>query len=114
MYAAQHRALNAVRMLKDRGADVNILDSSGFCALHAALYSKDQAVIEELIPTVLPTQSVLPVIAMFKPKISGALKKFIYRVVYTGWCLETICVIKTNIYIRGLQKESILIRHITL
>ena len=92
MFAAQYRALNAVRMLKERGADVNMLDSDGFCALHLALRTRDEAVIDELIPTVLPTTSVLPWIAMWKPKISAPLKEFIHRTVNTGWCLETFCV----------------------
>ena len=92
MSAAHHRALNAIRMLKDRGADVNMLTPDGFCALHLALATKDQAVINEVIPTVLPTQSVLRGIAIWRPKISDPLKKFIHRVVNTGWCLETFCV----------------------
>ena len=92
MLAAQYRALNAVRMLKDRGADVNMLDSDGYCALHLALNTRDEAVIEEVIPTVLPTESVLVDVAMWKPKISDPLKKFIHRAVNTGWCLETFCV----------------------
>ena len=100
MEAASRRATNVVKLLKQHGADVNKLDDDGRCALTRALKTKDQCMIEELLPTVIPAgldiQKIWHDIARFQPKMSNPFKKFIQQAVNSGWCLKTCRIFTKN------------------
>ena len=94
MEAAQSRATDVVRLLKQHGADVNKLDPDGDCALTFALVKNNQVNIEAVLPTVIPAglniQRIWHHIAKYKPTMSNPMKKFIEQAVNSGgvWRLE--------------------------
>ena len=111
MSAAFWRALNIVRMLRNRGADVNLVDSEGYSAFCYALETQDPDIYEELIPTTIPTggglQRIWEHIAQFKPKMSNPFKKFIHLAVSTGLCLEVIFIyVKKSKYLYYGYQEN--------
>ena len=81
MIAAKYRSFNMVKLLKNWSADVNILDSYQFCAMTDALETKDEAMIEEVMPDVIPSgvglQEIYKRIARFGVKMTQSMKAFI-------------------------------------
>ena len=88
MIAAHSRATNVVQILKKHGANVNLLDSHGNCAMTDSLQTQDPSLIDELIPSIIPTGPGLwriwRDIALYKTKMSKPLMKFIKEAVNLG------------------------------
>ena len=93
MVAAEFRATDVVKLLKQHRADVNKLNSKNRCAMTFALAAKDQDLTEELLPTVIPAglgiQTIWSSVAEYKPMMSNPIENFIQQAIDSGWCLET-------------------------
>ena len=83
MIAANNRSFNVMKLLKNWSADVNILDSNQRCAMTNALETKDEAMIEEVMPDVIPSgvglQEIYKRIARFEVKMTQSMKAFIQK-----------------------------------
>ena len=83
MIAAKHRSFNVMKLLKNWSADVNILDSDQRCAMWSALETKDEAMIEEVMPDVIPSgvglQEIYKRIARYEVKMTQSMKAFIQK-----------------------------------
>ena len=77
-----------VKILKDHGADVNKVDALGNYAVIFALEWQDQSLIEDLLPTDIPTGPriwrIYHEFSRFKTKISDPIKRFISQAVKSG------------------------------
>ena len=83
MIAAENRSFNVMKLLKNWSADVNILDSDQRCAMTYALETKDEAMIEEVMPDVIPSgvglQAIYKRIARYEVKMTQSMKTFIQK-----------------------------------
>ena len=89
MFAAMFRAHNTVKVLKEWNKNVvNKQDTRHFIAMTEALFTRDQSLIEELIPSIVPTwqglRNIYKAISQFQIRITGPLKNFIKKTITTG------------------------------
>ena len=89
MFAAMFRAHNIVKVLKEWNKNVvNKQDTRHFIAMTEALPTRDQSLIEELIPNIVPTwqglREIYKAISQFQIRITGPLKNFIKKTITTG------------------------------
>ena len=89
MFAAMFRAHNAVKVLKEWNKNVvNKQDTRHFIAMTEALFTRDQSLIEELIPSIVPTwqglREIYKAISLFQIRMTGPLKNFIKKTITTG------------------------------
>ena len=110
MIAAQFRSFNVVKLLKNWSADVNILDSDQRCALTNALETKDEAMIEEVMPDVIPSgvglKEIYKRIARYEVKMTQSMKAFIQKSLKGRRFLETLLVLnRISVLIGGKETE---------
>ena len=110
MMAAQTRSFNVVKLLKNWSADVNILNSNQWCAMTYALETKDEAMIEEVMPDVIPSgvglQEIYKRIARFEVKMTQSMKAFIQKSLKGRRFLETLLVLnRISMLIGGKETE---------
>ena len=93
MIAAKNRSLNMVKLLKNWSADVNMLESDQHCAMSYALESKDETIIDEVMPDVIPSGvglgQIYKRIARYEAKMTQSLKAFIKKSLKGRRVLET-------------------------
>ena len=108
MIAAQNRSFNVVKLLKNWSADVNILDSDQRCAMWFALETKDEAMIEEVMPDVIPSgvglKGIYKRIARYEVKMTQSMKAFIKKSLKGRRFLETLLVLnRISVLIGGKE-----------
>ena len=111
MMAAINRSFNVVKLLKKWSADVNILDSDQWCAMTYALESKDEAMIEEVMPDVIPSgvglQEIYKKIARYEVKMTQSMKVFIQKSLKGRRFLETLLVLNRILVLIGGKETEI-------
>ena len=111
MVAAQNRSFNVMKLLKNWSADVNILDSDQWCAMTNALETKDEAMIEEVMPDVIPSgvglQEIYERIARFEVKMTQSMKAFIQKSLKGRRFLETLLVLNRISVLIGRKETEI-------
>ena len=112
MMAAKNRSFNVVKLLKNWSADVNIFDSDQRCAMTYALETKDEALIEEVMPDVIPSgvglQEIYKRIARYDVKMNQSMKAFIQKSLKGRRFLEAFFVFnRISALIRGKETTEL-------